>query len=754
MKHISLFLLFCCISYAANAQATFQKKIPFLSRANLACYDDGSLLLGGAYSKCSRLCKLNPQGDVSWTLQTCPNTAPTLNESHWIDQAVIMPNQEAWVLVTDNLVQFTKHYVNRLDANGNILWSSSLNLEISNLYSPGISADLEGNLWVGTSYNTHFTDTDNITHSEFEIFRVDAVTNAIWRKKIVVLNPNGERYSLRDIYSASPDNTLIYGTIQAGLEGFTEGRGFMACFDRNGQVKWSNTYGKFIVYKVKSQFANGDFLASGFSEKAFALARMKQDGSIVWIRRKIEQPNGRLWGGAYLSLDKQSIWITADANEKTETLQDTTMLYKLDTVGNLLWGKGYWRCKYSAVHVGAPTPDNGFALMWRQNINGSDILTKVNADGLSDIWCQEQEGNLFKWETPVITIKPFQLVATNGTLTVPETLAWDTITNSTSDFCPDDIPEAYFETSDSVCLGTPLQLLGYNPVYSDRFRWDIPAGIPQQVRGLQDSVIFNGKGLQEIRLIHSFGFCIDTFEKNILVVGLDPLAIADTVLCDQSPLSVDVSLPDALSYTWNDGDTSPIRIFNQAGLYTVSASDGACTQQSSFNLTYFSPPDLFLAADTTACQNGFFTPPAGPSAVAEWRWNGLPTAPPFEWGTTDGLRILEATFTNGCLASDSIQVHLINCSDPDIYIPNAVSFRDNSVNRIFEIFAPNVIPVQSALYNRWGELLYSTGPAEWPQWDGNFRGHTAAGGVYLFVCKLKFPDGTEKTFARDVTVVP
>lgn len=60
----------------------------------------------------------------------------------------------------------------------------------------------------------------------------------------------------------------------------------------------------------------------------------------------------------------------------------------------------------------------------------------------------------------------------------------------------------------------------------------------------------------------------------------------DTVLCPDEALILDISHPDALAYLWQDGNTSPQREIQEAGLYYVELTDYCQTLRDSVTVEY------------------------------------------------------------------------------------------------------------------------------------------------------------------------
>jgi gliding motility-associated-like protein len=76
---------------------------------------------------------------------------------------------------------------------------------------------------------------------------------------------------------------------------------------------------------------------------------------------------------------------------------------------------------------------------------------------------------------------------------------------------------------------------------------------------------------------------------------------------------------------------------------------------------------------------------------------------------------------NGCFADDTILVHLYNL-DAGLYVPNAFTPNGDGKN---DTFKPIELGMKTLdlfrIYNRWGELVYSTTDIN-KGWDGTYKG--------------------------------
>jgi gliding motility-associated-like protein len=85
----------------------------------------------------------------------------------------------------------------------------------------------------------------------------------------------------------------------------------------------------------------------------------------------------------------------------------------------------------------------------------------------------------------------------------------------------------------------------------------------------------------------------------------------------------------------------------------------------------------------------------------------------------------------GCFAFDTIRVNVFKI-DPDLLVPTAFSPNGDGLN---DIFQPILIGMRSLdvfmVYNRWGQLVYSTTQTE-TGWNGTFGGAPQGTGTFVW----------------------
>jgi gliding motility-associated-like protein len=73
---------------------------------------------------------------------------------------------------------------------------------------------------------------------------------------------------------------------------------------------------------------------------------------------------------------------------------------------------------------------------------------------------------------------------------------------------------------------------------------------------------------------------------------------------------------------------------------------------------------------------------------------------------------------------------------PTLFIPNAFSPNANGLNDHFNPVTTFVIEMHMEIYNRWGELVYSTDDLQ-PGWDGMYKGLPAQEDVYVYIVSAR-----------------
>ncbi|MCB9236093.1 MAG: T9SS type A sorting domain-containing protein [Bacteroidia bacterium] len=134
--------------------------------------------------------------------------------------------------------------------------------------------------------------------------------------------------------------------------------------------------------------------------------------------------------------------------------------------------------------------------------------------------------------------------------------------------------------------------------------------------------------------------------------GLTPLA--DTSICAGDTVILDATNPNAISYQWSTGATTPSILVSNPGTYSVSIQDSNnCNSiPDTIQVNFFAPTLVNLGVDSSFCSGDTITLNAGnPGGTYLW-FSGNTSA--LEIVDSTGTYGVSVTDSNGCSATDSI----------------------------------------------------------------------------------------------------
>ena len=106
----------------------------------------------------------------------------------------------------------------------------------------------------------------------------------------------------------------------------------------------------------------------------------------------------------------------------------------------------------------------------------------------------------------------------------------------------------------------------------------------------------------------------------------------------------------------------------------------------------------------------------------------------------------------GCSSSDNVTITVF--ASNVVLIPNAFSPNADGQNDFFAPFAINAESMTLAIYNRWGQEVYSEkGTNTLQGWDGIYKAKAAELGVYVYYVSVTFADGEERFEKGNLTLI-
>ncbi|HEX8549037.1 MAG TPA: gliding motility-associated C-terminal domain-containing protein, partial [Cytophagaceae bacterium] len=135
-------------------------------------------------------------------------------------------------------------------------------------------------------------------------------------------------------------------------------------------------------------------------------------------------------------------------------------------------------------------------------------------------------------------------------------------------------------------------------------------------------------------------------------------------------------------------------------------------------------------------------------------------APTYTWNTgatTDTLEVSDGgffrvTLSSGiCKTSDSVKV-IAGCP-PRLFLPQAFTPNNDGNNDQLEIFGAHFQNFEMKIFNKWGEIVYTTNDKDKP-WDGKYLGEDMPIGVYPWIVtyESELPNSSSKSLAMNGSV--
>lgn len=285
------------------------------------------------------------------------------------------------------------------------------------------------------------------------------------------------------------------------------------------------------------------------------------------------------------------------------------------------------------------------------------------------------------------------------------------------------------------------------------FRYDWDFGIANATSTeFEPTFTYPDTGTYVVKLVVNAGStCPDSIER---IVKIYPTFNTEFnwngILCPETPIEfTDLSTAtygEVNDWQWSFGDgnvsneQNPVHIYDKpGGLKTVtliSKSNYGCsdTLSKEINLAYFNP---FAGNDTMIVLGYPFS--LNGSGTQYYRWepsdylsNPNIANPSINFPDTGIYTyVLHGSTDEGCASTDTIVIQVVLYSH--IFVPNAFSPNGDGLN---DVFTPKIVGYSNInnfqVFNRFGELVYSSANNNSPSWDGLLRGKPSDVGVYFW----------------------
>lgn len=126
---------------------------------------------------------------------------------------------------------------------------------------------------------------------------------------------------------------------------------------------------------------------------------------------------------------------------------------------------------------------------------------------------------------------------------------------------------------------------------------------------------------------------------------------------------------------------------------------------------------------------------------------------------TVGLKVVYTNRSNPNLILEyEYEPFTISICESSLKVPNAFSPNGDGINDYFNVYdVKSIVSFNAAIYNRWGQQLYSWGidkmECEECGWDGTYKGTPVKDGVYFVVVSARGADGIIYDIKSDVNLL-
>lgn len=291
-------------------------------------------------------------------------------------------------------------------------------------------------------------------------------------------------------------------------------------------------------------------------------------------------------------------------------------------------------------------------------------------------------------------------------------------------------------TDIDLCVGDPVTLTGNG---ATTYAWD---------NGVLDNVVFNPTNTATYIVVGMNGFgCIDSASIQVVVNNLPNVVANPSSLgvCEGDPLVLTGS--GAQSYIWDNSVVDEVSFIpTNSATYTVTGTDvNGCVNTDNVFVDFYPIYPFTLGPDTTVCPQVPISL-QGNDIFSNYLWsNGAMT--PNIFVNIDGTYSLTVHDINGCEYTDEINVELGEDCFVTLYIPNAFTPDADEHNRYFRTAGSFIKFFHMDIYNRWGELVFSTDDID-THWDGTYGGKICPQGVYTYVVKYAHDLNTDDKLTK------
>lgn len=222
----------------------------------------------------------------------------------------------------------------------------------------------------------------------------------------------------------------------------------------------------------------------------------------------------------------------------------------------------------------------------------------------------------------------------------------------------------------------------------------------------------------------------------------------DTTLCLGDTLLLGAFTPNGI-YRWQDeSDLEQFKV-ETSGEYWVEVKNECATSSDTINIIGIQSPVLNLEPTVSICENDIVTLNVS-APNSNYLWQDSTTSPIYDISIPGAYWV---QVSNSCgEAADTMYVNWSEC-ECNVYVPNVFTPNHDNINdRFMPWFSCEIKVYEILIFNRWGELVYSSKDLG-EYWNGSYHGKDCQSGVYGYLLSYTTYSGESDHKYGDITLL-
>lgn len=259
--------------------------------------------------------------------------------------------------------------------------------------------------------------------------------------------------------------------------------------------------------------------------------------------------------------------------------------------------------------------------------------------------------------------------------------------------------------------------------------------------------------------------CKDSTRRDVSVFPVPEMSVdADTArICQGDAINFRAQITEGYRHlVWDFGDGDPAydviqvrHAFTKGGIFSVQLKGQypACPDAAAaIRVEAVSLPRVDLGPDTAFCPGG---------ATLQLRNRNVLIADKYLWSTGDTNAAINVTAIGTyalraqnwkCSAADTIEIRR-GCY---LVIPNGFRPGSGGEDAYFlprNLLSSEVVSFQMMVFDRWGQLIFESDKTDGRGWDGTFKGQPMPMGVYVYIVRVSFANGSSERYDGNVSLI-